>query len=123
MQYCAFQVDTGTAGTSGGRVRGNAKIARGCAEGEWMFKQTIRFERAQDAYIFDRHMADFLRVCDEGEADDACVFTTRLRDEEAHIRVVQTDSAELLGRFLTFLSVRNFPPATQTSREAGMVNN
>ncbi|MEA1943235.1 MAG: hypothetical protein U9P68_13400 [Pseudomonadota bacterium] len=81
-----------------------------------MFKQTIRFERAQDAYIFDQHMTDFLRQCDKDEdtADaEACVFTTSLRDEGAHIRVVQTDSADLLGRFLTYLSMHNFPPTTQ----------
>jgi hypothetical protein len=81
-----------------------------------MFKQTIRFERAQDAYVFDQHMTDFLRLCDSEDAEsdaEACVFTTSLQDEQAHIRVVQTDSADLLGRFLAYLSVHNFPPNTQ----------
>ena len=63
-----------------------------------MFKQTIRFERAQDAFVFDQYMIDFLRACDETEdEDDACVFTTSLQDAEAYIRVVQTDSAQMLG--------------------------
>jgi hypothetical protein len=82
-----------------------------------MFKQTIRFERAQDAYVFDRHMTDFLRLCDKETAqgdDEACVFTTRLEDGGAYIRVVQTDNADLLGRFLAYLSVHDFPPAAET---------
>jgi hypothetical protein len=85
-------------------------------EGEGMFKQTIRFESAQDAFVFDQHMMDFLRLCDEdSDVDpDACVFTTRLQEEHTHVRVVQTDSADLLGRFLSFLSVRGFPPGQRT---------
>mgnify|MGYP007002577647 CR=1 FL=1 len=53
-----------------------------------MFKQTIRFERAQDAFVFDQHMLDFLRVWDQDDHsndNDACVFTTSLQDEDAHI--------------------------------------
>ena len=89
-----------------------------------MFKQTIRFERAQDAFVFDQYMIDFLRACDETEdEDDACVFTTSLQDAEAYIRVVQTDSAQMLGRLLTYLSVRNFPPATRAEPAKGMLNN
>lgn len=83
-----------------------------------MFKQTIRFERAQDAHVFDRHMIEFLRLCDQDEFDcdrDACVFTTSFQDEDIHIRVVQTDSADLLGSFLTYLSAHNFPPTVQPS--------
>lgn len=82
-----------------------------------MFKQTIRFERAQDAFVFDQHMIDFLRIWDQDEHagdDDACVFTSSLKDEDAYIRVVQTDSADLLGRLLNFLSTRDFPPTTRT---------
>ena len=78
-----------------------------------MFKQTIRFERAQDAIDFDQHMIDFLRMCDQGTEDaanDACLFTVSLREDYTHVRVVQTDSAQLLDRLLTFLTLRDFPP-------------
>lgn len=89
-----------------------------------MFKQTIRFERAQDAYIFDQHMADFLRACDETNgAGEACLFTTSLQDAEAYIRVVQTDSADMLGQLLGFLSRRNFPPATRPEPPHGSLTN
>jgi hypothetical protein len=89
-----------------------------------MFKQTIRFERAQDALVFDNHMLEFLRTCERGgEEDDACVFTTRLQDEDAHIRVVQTDSAQMLGRLLNYLTVRNFPPATRAEPLRGALSN
>ncbi len=89
-----------------------------------MFKQTIRFERAQDALVFDRHMVEFLRACKTGQdEDDACLFTTRLQDDHAHIRVVQTDSAHMLGRLLNYLSVRNFPPATRAEPLRGALSN
>lgn len=89
-----------------------------------MFKQTIRFDRVQDALVFDRHMTDFLRDCETGCGDDeACVFTTRLQDAGAHIRVVQTDSARMLGRLLNYLSVRNFPPATRAEPLRGVMSN
>ena len=89
-----------------------------------MLKQSIRFERAQDAQVFDRHMVEFLRSCEYAAAeDDACVFTTRLQHEDAHIRVVQTDSAKMLGRLLNYLSVRNFPPATHAEPLRGAMSN
>ncbi|WP_300540789.1 hypothetical protein [Maricaulis sp.] len=81
-----------------------------------MFRQTIRFERAQDAFVFDRHIAEFLRSCGaagDSAGADACLFTSSLQDDEAHIRVVQTDSADLLGRLLIYLTRRDFPPTTQ----------
>ncbi|WP_203293830.1 hypothetical protein [Maricaulis parjimensis] len=77
-----------------------------------MFKQTIRFENEQEALVFDQHMIDFLRLCDEGTISEpkACVFTAHLQEEQTFIRIVQTDSAELLGSFLSFLTLRGFPP-------------
>ncbi len=84
-----------------------------------MFKQTIRFEREQDAHIFDLHLLDFLRECDQIEEGDAgCLFTTREVQRDTHIRVVQTDRPEILGRLLSFLSLRNFPPAAQSGERA-----
>jgi len=89
-----------------------------------MFKQTIRFERAQDALVFDSHMVEFLRSCESGtDNDDACLFTTHLQDDRAHIRVVQTDSAQMLGRLLNYLSMRNFPPATRAEPLRGALTN
>tara|TARA_R110000868_G_scaffold144412_1_gene363599 strand:- start:44043 stop:44312 length:270 start_codon:yes stop_codon:yes gene_type:complete len=83
-----------------------------------MFKQTIRFEKAHDAHVFDQYLVDFLRSCEASDADNqACVFTTSLQESEAHIRVVQTDSANMLGQFLNFLSIRNFPPATRMAND------
>tara|TARA_R110002073_G_scaffold43462_2_gene120981 strand:+ start:7342 stop:7611 length:270 start_codon:yes stop_codon:yes gene_type:complete len=88
-----------------------------------MFKQTIRFEKAQDAHVFDQYLVDFLRSCEEGDADNqACVFTTSLQESESHIRVVQTDSASMLGQFLNFLTIRNFPPATCGATEGKALN-
>ncbi|MHA6288867.1 hypothetical protein [Maricaulis sp. CAU 1757] len=91
-----------------------------------MFKQTIRFEKAQDAFVFDQYMVDFLRSCDEassvGQGEAACVFTTHLQEPDAFIRVVQTDSADMLGRLLCFLSERNFPPATGPGPGLGYVS-
>ncbi|WP_138512378.1 hypothetical protein [Maricaulis alexandrii] len=81
-----------------------------------MFKQTIRFERAQDAIDFDQHVIDFLRMCDQGAEDaanDACLFTVSLREDFTHVRVVQTDSAHLLDRLLAFLTLRDFPPPVE----------
>jgi hypothetical protein len=88
-----------------------------------MFKQTIRFEKAQDAHVFDQYLVDFLRACEESEVDSqACVFTTSLQESESYIRVVQTDSASMLGRFLNFLTIRNFPPATRVAPESKSVS-
>ncbi len=88
-----------------------------------MFKQTIRFDRAQDAHVFDQYLVDFLRSCEENDADNqACVFTTSLYESELYIRVVQTDSASMLGQFLNFLTIRNFPPATCIAPESKAVN-
>ncbi|WP_339740031.1 hypothetical protein [uncultured Maricaulis sp.] len=84
-----------------------------------MFKQTIRFEKAQDAHVFDQYLVDFLRSCEESDAhNQACVFTTSLQESESYIRVVQTDSASMLGQFLNFLTLRNFPPATNLATDS-----
>ena len=62
---------------------------------------------------------DFLRECDQIEEGDAgCLFTTREVQQDTYIRVVQTDRPEILGRLLSFLSLRNFPPAAQTGERA-----
>ncbi|WP_417476886.1 hypothetical protein [Maricaulis sp.] len=88
-----------------------------------MFKQTIRFDRAQDAHVFDQYLVDFLRSCEESGLDNqACVFTTSLQESESYIRVVQTDSASMLGQFLNFLTIRNFPPATCVAADGKAVN-
>ncbi|WP_339743585.1 hypothetical protein [uncultured Maricaulis sp.] len=88
-----------------------------------MFKQTIRFEKAHDAHVFDQYLVDFLRACEENDDDNqACVFTTSLQESESYIRVVQTDSASMLGRFLNFLTMRNFPPATRVVTEGKAVH-
>ncbi|WP_417493098.1 hypothetical protein [Maricaulis sp.] len=88
-----------------------------------MFKQTIRFEKAQDALVFDQYLVDFLRTCEEDGTDNqACVFTTSLQESESYIRVVQTDSASMLGQFLNFLTIRNFPPATRAASEGKVAN-
>ncbi len=84
-----------------------------------MFKQTIRFEKAQDAHVFDQYLIDFLRACEENDLDNqACVFTTSLQESESYVRVVQTDSASMLGQFLNFLTIRNFPPSTRVATGA-----
>jgi hypothetical protein len=91
--------------------------------GDGMFKQTIRFEKAQDAHVFDQYLIDFLRACEESDVDNqACVFTTSLQESESYIRVVQTDSASMLGQFLNFLTIRNFPPATRMASEGKAIN-
>ncbi|WP_143743083.1 hypothetical protein [Maricaulis sp. W15] len=78
-----------------------------------MFKQTIRFDDVRSAHEFDQHLAAFLRAFDAEEGhDDACVFATGGVDGDAYVRVVQTDSALVLGRLLNYLSARDFPPAT-----------
>lgn len=118
---------------STGKPRANARdqpvFVRECwcgmgqLSGDDMFKQTIRFERAQDAHVFDQYLVDFLRACEEDDLDNqACVFTTSLQESESYIRVVQTDSASMLGQFLHFLTVRNFPPATRVATSGRAVN-
>ncbi len=88
--------------------------------GETVFKQTIRFEDAKAAHEFDQHVGAFLRSIDgESASDAACLFTASRVDGGAYVRVVQTDCADLLGRLLTYLSARDFPPATQVERQAG----
>jgi Tfp pilus assembly ATPase PilU len=76
-----------------------------------MFKQTMRFERHLDAETFDQHLVDFLRYC-EGDIDiaDACLFSSAEQEADIHIRVVQTDNSQMLGRLLDFLVGRKFPP-------------
>ena len=111
-------------GRQGGAAR-DGPVAVRQAMGKRMFKQTIRFERAQDAFVFDQHMLDFLRVWDQDDHsndNDACVFTTSLQDEDAYIRVVQTDSADLLGSLLNFLSMRDFPPTTPVEPQRGVLS-
>ncbi|BDX00651.1 hypothetical protein [Maricaulis maris] len=78
-----------------------------------MFKQTIRFDDVRAAHEFDEHLAAFLRSMDaEKTAETPCVFTSSSLEGNAHLRVVQTDCADFLGRLLAYLAARDFPPAT-----------
>ena len=88
-----------------------------------MFKQTMRFESVESAYEFDRHFAAFLRDLDAAAGQDACVFTASRREGDAHVRVVKTDSATVLGRLLSYLSARDFPPATAPDQHRMAVTN
>jgi hypothetical protein len=91
--------------------------------GRDVFKQTIRFGDARAAYEFDEHLAAFLRSIDaEKAADIPCVFTSSSLEGSAHLRVVQTDCADFLGRLLAYLSDHNFPPATPAQKACALAN-
>lgn len=88
--------------------------------GEIVFKQTIRFEDAKAAHEFDQHVGAFLRSIDgENATAAACLFTASRLDGDAYVRIVQTDCADLLGQLLSYLSARDFPPATRIERRVG----
>ena len=91
--------------------------------GRDVFKQTIKFDDVRAAYEFDEHLAAFLRSIDaEKTADIPCVFTSSSLEGSTHLRVVQTDCADFLGRLLAYLSAQNFPPATLAHKISALAN-
>jgi len=83
-----------------------------------MFEQTIKFDRKSDADLFDQHILDFLKHCeDQNQQEDACLFSTRENEQGHHVRVVKTDSPRMLGRLLNFLTVKDFPSSLLFSQQ------
>jgi len=82
------------------------------SQGEYMFKHTISFDRKNDAELFDQHILDFLKYCEEqNQKEEACLFSTSQQEQGRYIRVVKTDSARMLGRLSNFLTVKNVSPS------------
>lgn len=88
-----------------------------------MLRETIRFSEVSDAVSFDALLVKFLRYCEsKTENGNACLFWACATEGGAHIRIIKSDDARMLGRLLNYLSVHNFQlPRSEFARNGKLL--